>query len=77
MKIYGWKPLLESYGRVFLAASLAAYLGLDHGLQDLTAADLWSLANAGLGAALVTAINVIRPGETAFGVTSKTEESSL
>lgn len=61
------KALLGSFGRVFAAAALAAYLELGKAPLDLRLDDAKSLVNAGIAALLLTVLNYLRPGETRFG----------
>lgn len=65
------KAMLASFGRIFAAAALAAYLNLGKAPLDLRAEDLKILFNAGIGAALLTLVNYLRQGETRFGTNSQ------
>lgn len=56
-----------STGRVFLAASLGAYLTLGKAPDDLGLTDLKGFLYAGVAAVLLTAANWLRKGETRFG----------
>lgn len=69
------KALLASFGRVFAAAALAAYLNVGKAPLDLRLDDLKGLVNAGIGAALLTLVNYLRSGETRFG--RKSEDSGM
>lgn len=64
------KAMLASFGRVFAAASLAAYLNLGVAPLDLRLGDLKELVGAGIGALLLTLVNYLREGETRFGRSS-------
>lgn len=61
------KAMLASFGRIFAAAALAAYLNLGKAPLDLRLEDLKILFNAGIGAAMLTLVNYLRSGETRFG----------
>lgn len=61
------KAMVASFGRVFAAAALAAYLNLGVAPLDLRLEDAKALFSAGIGAALLTLINFLRSGETRFG----------
>lgn len=61
------RALLTSFGRVFAAALLTAYLQLGKAPLDLGLDDAEALLNAGIGALILTAINYFRTGETRFG----------
>lgn len=61
------RALLASFGRVFAAAALAAYLNLGKAPLDLRLDDAGVLFNAGVGAALLTLVNYLRDGDTRFG----------
>jgi hypothetical protein len=62
-----WRAAVESFGRVFAAAALAAYLELGKAPLDLGVADVEVLANAGIAAVVLTVVNALRRGETRFG----------
>lgn len=61
------QAMLSSYGRVFLAAALAAFLTLGKGPTALGVSDLLVLVDAGIAALVITALNALRKGETRFG----------
>lgn len=61
------KALLGSFGRVFLAAALAAYLEIGKKPLDLRLDDATALVNAGIAALILTTVNWLRSGETRFG----------
>jgi hypothetical protein len=65
------KAMLTSFGRVFAAALLTAYLSLGKTPTDLRLEDLKALLDAALGALALTAVNYFRTGETRFGVGSE------
>lgn len=64
------KAMLSSFGRIFLAAALAAYLQLAKAPLDLQLDDIKTLLNAGIAAAVLTLVNFLRTGETRFGTGS-------
>lgn len=57
-----------SYGRVFAAASLAAFLSSGQGVSELDVEDVTLLVDAGVAAVVLTLANALRRGETRFGV---------
>lgn len=65
------KAMLASFGRVFAAASICAYLNLGKQPLDLQFEDAKVLINAGIGAGLLTLANYLRTGETRFGRASE------
>lgn len=71
----GLLQALRSYLRVFAAALIAAYLQLGVAPLDLALGDLKTLGNAGIAAALLTAFNALRSGETRFGLNKEPVES--
>jgi hypothetical protein len=57
------KPLLASWARSFLAASIAVYMA---GVTDPKA-----IATAGIAAILPVVLRYLNPKDTAFGLTGK------
>lgn len=58
---------LRSFLRVLTATALATYLELGVAPLDLRPEHAPAILNAVLAAALLTAFNAVRPGETRFG----------
>jgi len=67
------KAAVASAGRVFVAASLGAYLALGEAPTDLSWDDLKGFLFAGIGALALTAVNWLRKGDTRFGVNQATQ----
>ena len=61
------KALLESWGRVFITAALAAYIATGVAPWEIDAEGWKAIAAAGIAATVLTVYNYLRPGETRFG----------
>lgn len=57
-----------SYARVFLVASLAAYIASGDSPFTVSGEDLKTIVSAGAASLALTVVNALRPGDSRFGV---------
>jgi len=62
------KAMLESYGRSFMAAALAAFLATGGDVWALNATSLKAIVSAGVAAVLPVLLRALNPKDTAFGI---------
>lgn len=61
---------LESYGRSFLAAALAAFIATGGDVWGLNESSLKAIVSAGVAAVVPVILRAVNPKDTAFGVGS-------
>lgn len=61
---------LESYGRSFLAAALAAFLATGGDVWALNETSLKAIISAGIAAVLPVILRAVNPKDTVFGIGS-------